>query len=109
MIVGEDFKFRDSLVKDEKETVPIELLTGPFKGVVLRYTQVSVQENKDDTATLKFDYDMLKIPNRFSEVGLRRNPKFENHIGLVLNTLILEAVGTENEHGTNSSKEPVEE
>jgi len=109
MNIGEDFKFRDDKVKDKKETVPIELLTGPFKGVILRYTQVSIKENQNETATLQFAYDLLKIPNRFSEVGLRKNEKFSTHIGLVLNTLILEAVGTENEHGALNSKEPVTE
>jgi len=103
MILGEDFKFRDKMVKKEDETVPIELLTGPFKGIVLRYTTVAVRENTNGTATLQFDYDLLKIPTKHSEVSLRKNELFEKHVGLILNAMILEAVDT-NEHGTNDTE-----
>jgi len=105
MILGEDYAFRDKLVKSKEETVPIEVLTGPFKGVILRYTQVAVRENQNETATLQFDYDLLKIPQDHSEIGLRRNKIFEKHIGLILNSLILEAVGPEDEHRNTNSKE----
>ena len=111
MIVGEDFKFRDDKIKDKTDTVPIELLTGPFKGVILKYIHVVVKENRDQTATLQFDYDLLKIPKDYSEVGLREDKRFQKHAGLVLNALILEAVGTEskekslNEHRVNNPQE----
>ena len=41
MVIGEDYKFRDDLKYD---TVPIELLTGPYTGIVLRYTHVAIKE-----------------------------------------------------------------
>ena len=90
MNANEDYKFRDDLVKDDKDTVPIEILTGPFKGVILRYKTVSIREQADNTAKLHFDYDILKTET-FSEVSLRGNSKFEFQAGLILNTLILEA------------------
>jgi len=104
MILGEDYKFRDDLVKEKTETVPIELLTGPFKGVILRYTRVAIQENKNDSASLQFEYDLLKIPGKFSHPGLRKNKLFTKHIGLILNALILEVVDTD-EHGTGNTEE----
>lgn len=109
MILGEDYTFKDVLVKNDKETVPIELLTGPFKGVILRYTHVVVKENKDETATIKFDYDLLTIPGEHSEISLRKNNSFKQHIGLILNTLILEAVGPENDNRTTNIEGPAEE
>lgn len=102
MILGEDFKFRDDLIKETTETVPIELLTGPFKGVILRYTEVSVKE-EEDQARLQFQYDILKMPGKFSQPGLKKNKIFTKHIGLILNTLILEAVD-KYEHGTGNTE-----
>lgn len=102
MNVDEDYKFRDDLVKEAKETVPIELLTGPFKGVILRYTHVAIKEEVD-TARLQFDYDILKMPGRFSQPGLKKNKKFVHHIGLILNSLILEVVDKD-EHGTGNTE-----
>lgn len=103
MIIGVDYKFRDDI---KAETVPIELLTGPYKGIVYRYTQVSVKEREDNTAVMQFDY-FLHNTGELSETTIRRDSKFTQHIGLILNTLILETV--ENENREDHSEEPVAE
>lgn len=89
MIIGEDFKFRDDLKKD---TVPIEMLTEAYKGVILRYTKVGIKEKEDDdTAVLQFDYELLEMGDH-TETKLRKDPNFQEHAGLVLNALILESL-----------------
>jgi hypothetical protein len=109
MNINKDFKFRDDMVKEEKETVPIELLTGDYNGVILRYTTVEVKENENGTATMKFAYDLLEMGNH-TETSLRKDNVFNQYIGLVLNTMILEAVdGAANESGKDDPKEPTEE
>jgi hypothetical protein len=90
MQVNEDFKFRDDLVKKKEDTVPIELLTGNYKGVILRYTKVAIREQEDLTAKLQFEYEILDA-GKSTETTLRKDKTFEFHIGLILNTLILEA------------------
>lgn len=97
MIVNEDFKFRDDLVKTVSDTVPIELLTGRYKDVIFRYTTVSIQEQENLSARLQFDYDLLET-GKHTKDSLEEDKKFEFHIGLILNTLILEA--------TEDPKEP---
>lgn len=93
MIIGEDFMFMDSIKAD---TSALKLLTGPYKDVVYRYTNMSVKENDDETATLIFDYELYEMGNH-TETTLRKDDRFTQHIGLVLNTLILEAI----EHKVN--------
>lgn len=88
MIIGEDFKFRDDLKTD---TVPIELLTDPYKGVILRYTNVGIKELEDNTAVLQFGYELYEMGNH-TETKLRKDTKFQEHAGLVLNALILESL-----------------
>ena len=91
MILDEDFKFRDDLKAD---TVPIELLTGPYKGVIYRYTATKLEENDAKTgAKLMFDYDFFET-GTFTEAKLRKDKKFSFHIGLILNSLILEYVNS---------------
>lgn len=104
MILGEDYKFRDDMKHD---TVPIELLTGPYKGVILRYTNVAIKEQENDTAKMLFDYELYAM-GEHTEVSLRKDTKFLNHIGLVLNSLILESLEGANESGKNNTEEPVE-
>jgi len=90
MEVNKDYKFRDDLVKSKEDTVPIEILIDPYKGVVYRYTAVGAKVLKEDVqAVLQFKYDILD-PGIFSETTLRKDKYFERHIGLILNTLILE-------------------
>lgn len=88
MIIGEDFEFNDKLKTD---TAAIKLLTGPYKNVIYRYTSMSVKENNNDTATMQFDYELFEM-GEHTETSLRKDKRFTEHIGLILNTLIIEAV-----------------
>lgn len=99
MILGEDFMFMDSM---KTETIAIKLLTEPYKDIVYRYTKLNVKENDDDSATLSFSYELYEMGDN-TETSLRKDEKFHQHIGLVLNSLILEAV----EHVENTQKKEV--
>lgn len=88
MILGEDFMFMDSMKTD---TTAIKLLTGPYKDIVYRYTQLNVKENDDDSATISFSYELYEMGEN-TETSLRKDERFHEHIGLVLNSLILDAV-----------------
>jgi hypothetical protein len=107
MIIGKDYLLRDDLYEEEK-TLPIQLLTGPYKDVILRYTTVSIKEMEDDQAKMIFDYDLLEMGDH-TETSLRKDVKFTQHIGLVLNTMILETLEEQNAARENDSTEFVEE
>lgn len=108
MIEATDFRFRDDLANKE-DTVPIEILIDPFKGVILRYNQVGVKEQENGTATLRFAYDLLETADH-TQVSLRKDPRFEQHLGILLNHLILESLeaveGPINADRENYSEEP---
>lgn len=92
MIIGEDFKFRDDIKAD---TAPIEILTEPYKGVILRYTKVGIKEQEEnDNVLLQFEYDLLEM-GEHTETKLRRDVRFQEHAGLILNTLLLESLDAE--------------
>lgn len=103
MIIGTDFIFRDDLKKD---TVAIELNLDPYKKVVYRYVNVAVKENDNDTATLKFEYELFEMGDHV-ETALRKDKRFTEVLGLILNTLILEA--TTHEDGKDDIKESDQE
>ena len=109
MEMGTDFKFRDDLfnVKEDGSTVPIELTLDPFAGVVYRYTTVTFKVGEDDIPRLLYDYEIIQT-NDLSMVTLRKNEKFNTMLGLILNTLLLDASEAEgmSEAGTNDTKEP---
>ena len=107
MLIGKDYLLRDDLYEEDK-TLPIQLLTGPYKDVILRYTTVAIKEMEDDQAKMIFDYDLLEMGDH-TETSLRKDPKFTQHIGLVLNTMILETLEEQNAARENDSTEFVEE
>lgn len=108
MEIGKDYKFRDDM-KDH-DTVPIELLTEPWQGVILRYLAVGVKELENGTAKLQFSYELLEM-GKHTETNLRNSKKFEEHIGLILNMMILEVSEVDNEQDNreDNTDEPVEE
>jgi hypothetical protein len=107
MLIGKDYLLRDDLYEEDK-TLPIQLLTGPYKDVILRYTTVSIKEMENDQAKMLFDYDLLEMGDH-TETSLRKDVKFTHHVGLVLNTMILETLEEKNATGDNDPTEFVEE
>jgi hypothetical protein len=105
MILGIDFRFSNVYNTD---TSAIELLTESYKGVIFRFTNVGVKENDDGTATLKFAYDILS-PGKFKEDLLRKDDYFERHLGLILNTLIIDIAELDGAVRENDPTEFVEE
>lgn len=100
MLEQKDFRFRDDMVKSKDDgTVPIEILTHPYNNVIFRFTTVGVKEQTDGTAVLRFQYDLLEVAE-FTETTLRNDKRFEKHLGLLLNHLILESA----EHEQNESR-----
>jgi hypothetical protein len=83
-------------------------LTESYKGVIFRFTNVGVKENDDGTATLKFAYDILS-PGKFKEDLLRKDDYFERHLGLILNTLIIDIAELDGAVRENDPTEFVEE
>ena len=110
MILGTDYKFRDDLFdkKEDGNTVPIELTLDPFTGIVYRYTQVAFKMD-GDVPRMLFDYEIIKT-NDLSMMTLRKNEKFNQILGVILNALLLDAadMGEDetNETRDNDSEEP---
>lgn len=106
MVLGEDFIFRDDI---KENTVPIELLTGPFKGTVFRFNNMKVIEEENE-AIMQFDFILHETNKKYPEEKLRNNDKFNKHIGIILNTLILESLDKEPDaNRKNNSETPSSE
>ena len=105
MILDIDYRFSNVYNTD---TSAIELLTEAFKGVIFRFTNVGVKENEDATATLRFSYEILSS-GKFKEELLRQDPYFEHHLGLILNSLILDIAELDGAVRENNTDEFVEE
>jgi len=88
MILGEDYSFRDDIKAD---TVPIQIKTGVYKDVVVRFDNISVKENDDMSATVSFVYELLEMGN-FTETKLRSDENFQIYAGKILNSLIMESL-----------------
>jgi hypothetical protein len=110
MIGKDDFRFRDDLIKSEEvQTVPVEILTGPYKNVIYRYVKVGVKEKDDGEAVLQFIYDILD-PGDLTETTIRNDQRFTNHIGLILNHMILEIAENDvDDTREDDTQEPVKQ
>ena len=112
MELGTDWIFRDDLfnAKEDGSTVPIEILVDPFAGVVYRYTNVAFKVGEDDVPRMQYDYEIVKT-NDLSMVTLRKNQKFNTMLGLILNSLLLDASEAEgaSETRTNNTEKSNQE
>ena len=106
MILGMDYEFCNVY---DTDTTAIKLLTELYKNVIFRFTNVGIKENpEDDSATLRFSYEILSS-GEYKEDKLRGDQFFEQHLGLILNSLILDVAELDSANREGYSEESVEE
>ena len=110
---GIDFKFRDDLIKEKTDTVPIELMIDFYSGIVYRYEKMQIVE-QDNQAIMKFDYTILES-GKLKEKNLRKDQRFHEILGVILNKMLLDAAEWEqtredmNARRTDDTQEYIEE
>ena len=103
MIEGLDYCF--IYPKDDKTSVHIKFLEGPYKGTIFKYGKVKFEE-KNDQIYLLFAYDVLE-----STVGkprkMEKDPEFKNYLGNLLVEIMSSEIEQEviDETGTDDIKE----
>ena len=64
LVEGRNYEFLDILVDNDRQTTPIRILNGKYKGLIFQYGQVSITE---DPPTLHFDYQIIDNPANITE------------------------------------------
>ena len=103
MIEGIDYCF--IYLKDEKETVQIRFLTGPYKDTIYKYGKVTFKEI-DGEMHLIFAYDVVES-SVDKPIKLEKNEDFKNYIGNLLVNIMSANIDEEvyDETGTNNSEQ----
>jgi hypothetical protein len=103
MIEGIDYCF--IYPKDDKQTVQIRLLDGPYKDTIFKYGKVKFKEESNQVYLL-FAYDVLESPVK-KPAKLEKDDDFKNHIGDLLVEIMSSNVEQEiiDEAGTDDFKE----
>lgn len=103
MVEGLDFNY---IVNDkDEEYIHIQLLTGPYAGVIYRYGKVGFEE-KNGQLHLQFDFNVIQSPN-VKASKLEKDSTFKQHIGDYLISVIEGNLEQEfiDETGTDDLKE----
>jgi hypothetical protein len=103
MIEGLDYCF--IYPKDDKQSVHIRLLEGPYKDTIFKYGKVKFKEENDQVYLL-FAYDVLES-SIDKPKKLEKNETFKNYLGDLLVEIMGSNVEQEviDETGTNDSQE----
>ena len=89
-----DYRFRDDLHYPEVELSVLELLSGPFCGILYCYGKTNIETIDDENGVLKFEFCVFNR-NEEERKALAQNKEFIQHIGEVLNSIILDDMGEE--------------
>jgi hypothetical protein len=103
MIEGLDYCF--IYPKDDKTTVQIKFLDGPYKGTIFKYGKVKFKE-ENEKVYLLFAYDVLESPVDKPK-KLEKDGKFKDYLGDLLVELMTNNAEQEiiDETGTDDFKE----
>lgn len=107
-----DYRYVDEITEGN---VPIEIIDGHYKGIVLRYDRV-VLEEKNDNLHFDYDYDIIENPNE-EEVTEELRDVFTNILLSVLEEQItdvpedldiLKEASSEEHRVSNTSKSDIQ-
>jgi hypothetical protein len=104
MIEGLDYCF--IYPKNDKTSVHIKFLEGPYKDTIFKYGKVKFKEENDQVYLL-FAYDVLESPIK-KPAKLEKDDTFKNYIGDLLVEIMSSNIEQEviDEAGTDDTKEP---
>jgi len=90
---------------EDEKLARIQLTDDKWNGIIYHYETVSVSEDEDGGATLKFDYDIDSVPEHIDIDNLLPEDQadFESCIGDILVSIIEEKV--KDESGTNNPEQ----
>lgn len=90
-IEGVDYCFRDDIENADGLSI-IELLNGPYSGIMYCYGRTNIETVDSENGVLKFQFKVLGITDEEKE-EYRKNKDFIQYIGEVLNSIILDDMG----------------
>lgn len=104
MIEGLDYCF--IYPKNDKTSVHIKFLEGPYKDTIFKYGKVKFKEENEQVYLL-FAYDVLESPIK-KPAKLEKDDTFKNYIGDLLVEIMTSNIEQEviDEAGTDDTKEP---
>jgi hypothetical protein len=104
MIEGLDYCF--IYPKNDKTSVHIKFLEGPYKDTIFKYGKVKFKEENEQVYLL-FAYDVLESPIK-KPAKLEKDNTFKNYIGDLLVEIMTSNIEQEviDEAGTDDTKEP---
>lgn len=87
-----EYKFRDENF-DGKDTCPIEILEGPFKGIIYKYGKISLKETETGDMEVNMDITVLECPEGFDQ----QTPQFTQTIGEIFANIVEQNVVADSE------------
>jgi len=104
MIEGIDYCY--IYPKNDKTSVHIKFLEGPYKDTIFKYGKVKFKEENEQVYLL-FAYDVLESPIK-KPAKLEKDDTFKNYIGDLLVEIMSSNIEQEviDEAGTDDTKEP---
>ena len=90
-----EYKFKEEIYNG-KDTCPIEILDGNFKGIVYKYGKISLKETDDGEMEVNMDIEVLDAPEGFDQ----QTVDFTQTVGEIFANIV--------EQNVIADKEPVD-
>lgn len=87
--------------KEDSDFYGVEFLEGKYKGVIVVYGTVKVEDSGED-GILSFTYN-IQDSAEFDHDKLNESEEFKNYIGDMLRDIIIDSIGNGGQIGSKSS------
>jgi len=85
------------------EYMCVEVLRGEFAGLIYRYGRFKIagRDNPDDTRTIQYEYDVIKVPEHIK--GVKYPDEKEREFSQLLGTILMDIVNKWVEHNNEET------
>jgi len=91
MVKAPKFKYSPELSSDITSNCPIEIMEGPYTGIVYRYGKISLKETDNGELNVTMDIEIIKSPDNFNQ----SEEAFTNTVGEIFSQIIEDGIEQE--------------
>jgi hypothetical protein len=95
MVKLPEYKFKEEIY-DGKDTCPIEIMEGEFKGIVYKYGKISIKETDAGDMEVNMDITIIDAPEDFDQ----QRKEFTQTVGEIFANIV--------EQNVTAEKEPID-
>ena len=91
MVKAPKYKYVPEALNDINSNCPIEILEGPYQGIIFNFGKISLKETDNGELDITMEIEMIKAPEDFD----KNQPEFTSTVGEIFTQIVEDGIQQE--------------